>query len=345
MRYEPATRLLRLAVLLSGSHSGLTLDEMAERLEVTRRTVERLRDRLEEVFPQLWYEADDGRVRRWRLPRQSGVTLPPPRTAAIAAVETLARDLARAGDHARAALLQEAAAHLKAMLPADHLRRAEPDIEALMAAEGVAARPGPRLKLDPALMAVFRDAIVGMRKLAVRYRSATAPRAQRRILLPYGVLYGPRAYLVAEAEGKEEMRLWRIDRITAPEPTAEAFSPHPFDLAASAARSFGVYQEEPFEVALRFAPEAAEEAGAWLFHPTQRVERAADGALLVRFRAGGRLELCWHLFTWGDRVRILAPAALRAEMAVLCRAVVGVCAPSPGRAAAPRDQASSEPGP
>ena len=37
-----------------------------------------------------------------------------------------------------------------------------------------------------------------------------------------------------------------------------------------------------------------------------------DGSLVVSFRAGGLLELTWHLFTWGGAVEILAPDRLRA---------------------------------
>ena len=59
-----------------------------------------------------------------------------------------------------------------------------------------------------------------------------------------------------------------------------------FDLLAYAAQSFGVFQEEPIDVVLRFEPEAADDAARWMFHPTQRVEREPGGSLIVRFRSG-----------------------------------------------------------
>ena len=37
----------------------------------------------------------------------------------------------------------------------------------------------------------------------------------------------------------------------------------------------------------------------------------ADGSVIVRFRASGMRELAWHLFTWGDKLQILAPPGLR----------------------------------
>jgi predicted DNA-binding transcriptional regulator YafY len=35
-----------------------------------------------------------------------------------------------------------------------------------------------------------------------------------------------------------------------------------------------------------------------------------DGSLIVRFRAGGDLEMAWHLYTWGDHVEVLEPKRL-----------------------------------
>ena len=61
----------------------------------------------------------------------------------------------------------------------------------------------------------------------------------------------------------------------------------------------------------RFAPEAAERAAEFRFHPTQVVESQDDGSPIVRFQAAGWLEMAWHLYQWGDKVEVLAPAGLR----------------------------------
>ena len=53
MRHEKAQGLLHLARVLAGSAEGLTLDEMADVAGVGRRTVERMRDALEQLFPQM----------------------------------------------------------------------------------------------------------------------------------------------------------------------------------------------------------------------------------------------------------------------------------------------------
>ena len=115
-----------------------------------------------------------------------------------------------------------------------------------------------------------------------------------------------------------ELRLWRLDRIASVDLLDRGFARREdFSLSAYAARSFGVFQEEPVDVVLRFAPEAAEDAAGWVFHPSQSTEREGDGGLIVRFRAGGMREMCWHLFTWGDAVAVLAPDLLRYQLVEL----------------------------
>ncbi len=65
---------------------------------------------------------------------------------------------------------------------------------------------------------------------------------------------------------------------------------------------------------LRFEHEPVDDAAGWVFHPSQRVKREADGSLIVQFRAGGVQEMCWHLFAWGTAVTIVAPDSLRRAM-------------------------------
>jgi predicted DNA-binding transcriptional regulator YafY len=71
-----------------------------------------------------------------------------------------------------------------------------------------------------------------------------------------------------------------------------------------------VFQEDPVNVVWKFSPKAARDASEFLFHPSQTLEPQKDGSLLVRFRAGGLLEMSWHLFTWGDEVEIIKPTKL-----------------------------------
>jgi predicted DNA-binding transcriptional regulator YafY len=259
---------------------------------------------------------DAERVRRWRLPGTALVGVVQPRAESLAAIETAARECEVHGEADRAALLRDALTTLRAVMRPDALRRAETDVAALMEAEGTAMRPGPRPVIASGVLATLRRAILGMQLVVIRYAGPNTEEPATRILSPYGLLYGGRGWLVAHVDGLPEMRLWRLDRIVWTDLLDRGFQRREdFSLSAYAAQSFGVFQEEPIEVVLRFTPDAAEDATRWLFHPSQSIVREVDGSLIVRFQAGGVQEMCWHLFTWGTTVSIVSPHALRTAIA------------------------------
>jgi predicted DNA-binding transcriptional regulator YafY len=268
------------------------------------------------MFPEMQSRDDQARVRRWRLPGSAVVGVVEPRAEAVAAIETVARECEVRGEADRAELLRDALTTLRAVMRPDALRRAETDIAALMEAEGIAMRPGPRPVIAPGVLSTLRRAILGMQLVVIRYAGPNAEEPATRILSPYGLLHGGRGWLVAHVDGLPEMRLWRLDRIISADLLDRGFQRREdFNLAEYAAQSFGVFQEEPIDVVLRFTPEAAEDAARWSFHPSQSIVREVDGSVIVRFQAGGVQEMCWHLFTWGTTVSIVSPQALRSAIA------------------------------
>ena len=321
MRYGRLADIMRLAVRLQGS-GGLTIDEIRKEFAVSRRTAERMRGAVEQAFEPLeTVDWDDGK-RHWRLPTDHLSGLISVTADELVELETAAAEARRSGRDESAGLLRDLAAKLRALLRPAARRRLEPDLEALTLAEGLAMRPGPRPRLEPGLLAALREAIKGGRVITFRYASRMTGRRSRQQVRPHGLLYGTRAYLVGRKDRTDGMRYWVLANMSEVAFTDDWFAHDPaFDLKAFAARSFGAFQEEPVEVVLRFNAEAAGDAVAFLFHPSQQVSENADGSLSVRFQAGGALEMCWHLFTWGDGVTVEQPAELRHRLATMCAAL------------------------
>jgi predicted DNA-binding transcriptional regulator YafY len=160
-------------------------------------------------------------------------------------------------------------------------------------------------------VADLRQAILACRKVRLHYTRRDGERVAHKVY-PYGFLYGSRHYLVAYSRPAGAHLLYRLPNIARAELLPEYFERDPaFSLDAFARRSFGVFQEEPIDVVWRFDPEVAADAREFCFHPDQTLEEEPDGSILVRFRAGGRLEMAWHLFTWGPHVEVVAPVRLR----------------------------------
>ena len=300
---------------------------MAAEAGVGRRTAERMRDTLADLFPTL-EEVPDGRLKRFRISNGIDGFAVAPTPDELAEVDHAARALEAQGGTARAALLRNLGAKLKARLRASEKRRIAPDLEALMEGEGLVMQAGPRPMVDAALLADLRQALKGRLFCRFDYTSATG-HAYRRSVAPCGLLYGRTYYLVGIEHGKVEPVLYRLDRVARLE-LGEACGPVPagFDLRGFAARSFGAFQEKPEAVVLRFAPEAAADVARFSFHPDQTIEDEPGGGKVVRFTAGGLRELAHHLFTWGTAVEVVAPERLRIMLVDDLRAALERHAPA-----------------
>jgi len=323
MHYQKLDQILRLALAFQGTREGLSLADIQREFGVARRTAERMRDAVARVFPQ-FERCDDGeRVRRWRLPAGTLGGLVAVSAEELAELDAAATALARRGLRERADLVVSAAQKLRATARPEHLRRIEPDLEVLTEAEGTALRPGPRPILPPGMLTKLRRAIISCLPVTMQYRSRRSGEPYVVEVHPYGMLYGSRPLLVAAAESWGEPKLYRLDRIGTLDLGNTPFVRRAdFRLEDFAARAFGTWQEEPFDVVLRFDAATADEAAQWRFHPTQTAERDAEGRLVVRFRAGGAQEMSWHLFTWGTSVEILEPPSLRQRIVALLRAAL-----------------------
>ena len=324
MRYEPAARLVRLAVLMQGRQGGVTLDDIQSEFSVGRRTAERMRDAVEQAFGPLEEVGSDGRRKHWRLSSDRLRGLVSVSTEELDALSAAAAALERTGLGEHAARLEAVAEKLRAVQRVSAREQLEAGLEALLHAEGLAMRPGPRQRVDLDVLRVVRDAIHRRRTVEFDYLSRATGRWSRQLAEPYGLLYGNRPFLVARTDWSGEPRLWRLANISNTRLGLEDFKRDPaFDLQAFARRSFGTFQEEPVKVQLRFNARAAPDAATFLFHPCQKVEENDDGTATVRFEAGALDEMCWHLITWGDSVTVEKPVTLRRRLAEMCESLAG----------------------
>jgi len=121
-------------------------------------------------------------------------------------------------------------------------------------------RAGPRPKLDPAVLRDLRTAILGCRKVRIHYTRRDG-KAVRHEPYPYGFLYGSRHPLVAWSRPAGSHLLYRLPNVQCVEVLDESFERDPgFEIERFAKSAFGVFQEDPVEVAWRFAPEVADDA-------------------------------------------------------------------------------------
>lgn len=305
---------------MAARRTGVTLMDIEEEFSCVHRTAQRMTEALCEAFPLTEHSIGDDRRACWRLPVSAIAPLLTPTAEELSALALALEALRKGGHDAEADHGRQLELKMRALIPAKTSRRLAADEDALLEALGHAARPGPRRTANSAVDEAISEALKGPSLLKIRYRSRADQSPRERTVAPHGLLLGVRRYLVARDEAKPVSRLrhYRVEEIDHAEILSQTFDPEPgFNIQAHAARAFGSYEshDEHGEIVWKFAPHATAYARNFTFHPTQTLEEAEDGGLIVRFSASGHLEMCWHLYAWGDAVEVLAPEPLRVMVA------------------------------
>lgn len=304
-----ADRLLSILLQLQ-VHRRLTAGELAERLEVSVRTVQRDMEALSAAGVPVFalrgamggWQLDEG----WRT-RVPGLEEPELRALLMTQPRVL-------GDAQLARAAQGALDKLIAALPGALRERA--------------ASIRKRLHVDPSgwfgapedlsMLPVVQDAVAHDRKLAMRYRRAGKELVDRTVD-PLGlVAKGGVWYLVADTPaGLRTYRVSRIERATLLD--ASSARPAQFDLAAYWELSTEEFRRswERYEVVLRLESHAAASLRRW--RRTEPVEDddgdTPDGWVTWRVGFEDEEQARFIALGFGPRAEVVAPAELREAVA------------------------------
>ena len=300
-RYSRVSDIIDLIVFMLSKLNGVSLNDIQERFNVSRRTAERMRDSVLSILPQVDEIETNERCKRWGFTNYSLNELVSFSNENIAFLE----NLKPACDKMSQTELDEILTKIKA-LKYKHNKMDENQVELLLQSEGYAVRQSQNYKVDLNVVSVIRQAIKDNKKITVEYKG------KKRILEPLGMIYGEKVQLIAreraKGDGEYNNVLHKIQNATI---TNDKFDPNGFDLQEFSKKSYGVYFGEIYNVKLKFIPEAAEDVLNYNFHPTQKIKQEPDGSVIVTFKASGDKHIMWNLFKWGYAVEILAPQDLK----------------------------------
>jgi proteasome accessory factor B len=282
--------------------------ELAQRLQVNRRTIYRDVEFLSAQGVPIWQEDGvfginrSGYLANVRLTYHEAMAL-------VVAGLLLARILDEHNPYVIAALRRLSAALPE--FPGQHLMRAATRIE--------------NLRQDPMRVAVLEAILEAWgkgRKVKIAYRSPTSGSLRERVLAPYAL--EPTAsglYVIGYDDWAGELRTFKLGRLESARMLAETYTiPEDFDPEAQRAASWGIMSGEQIqEVALRFTPAARPYVLERQWHPSQQVEESDDGGCLLRIWVSEPLEMQPWIRSWGAQVEVLAPNELRERIAVELR--------------------------
>jgi predicted DNA-binding transcriptional regulator YafY len=297
-------RLIRM-VLLIEAHPGLTVEELAKQNGISIRHC--YRDIQALCYAGVPLYCDDG----YRLIEKSGLkklslTLEEA-LALIYGIKLLEKQQGpiRAGTELKEKLFD--------LLP-NQLRN---EIEDLQKQVEVSANTAVDYSKSSGLFKRLNEAIREQQSLNMEYYSFTSGELKTRTADPYQIVYRDGFwYLVAFCHLRNEIRLFRVDRIRKLELTLESFvKPPDFDLESYLGSAWQMERGEEFVFQVRLGGSAARYARETRFHPSQEIREMADGSLILTAKACGLKSVTRWVLQFGGEAEVLEPVELREMVA------------------------------
>ena len=304
-------RQWNLLKVLQSVYFGISLDELAERLECSRWQVLRDLKILRQLGFPISFEQRDFGKRFWKLSRHfiesDRLLFTPTELLSLYLSQKLLSPLSGTQfGEGLASLLEK----IKAMLPPSTLDYFATLEEHLLVKTSVLNTYAAHDKIIRILTRAVQDAQI----LRLRYQSIRHPQPYDTLYRPYGlVFFDGDLYCIGWMHRYEEIRTLKVSRILSAESTGRFFQrPADFSLVRHVQDSFGIFSEPaaPQKIRIRFDGWAAAHIRETRRHPTQTILKDSGRILLAQFELTPTAELLRWLLSFGPHARVLSPRSL-----------------------------------
>ena len=316
MRVSRIHRLLRLITLLQ-SDRGMTVTELADELQVSRRTVFRDLNMLELAHIPYYFDRERN---GYRINRH--FFLPPVNldlTEALSVMLLAVRQGVPGGlgwsHHAHRAAMK-----LESALP-DPVRR---HIGDLLKGMDIHLAPSAGSGGADAFMEDIAVAIARRKACRLVYSSFYDRKQIRLTVHPLRLVFVHRAwYVLAWTKRFGEIRTFKLGRIDQLDVTDKTFMPPPEKAEEHFGQAWSMIPEgKCHNVHLRFDSQVAGNVAEVGWHDSQEVHWRDDGSMDFRVRVDGLGEITWWILGYGDKVRVVKPVALARKVQTIARQMV-----------------------
>lgn len=159
------------------------------------------------------------------------------------------------------------------------------------------------------------DATLQHRRAIMRYHSFSSDREKEYTIEPQRVVFAQGAlYLVAFVPEYGGTRTFAVDRIKSLSVTEDRFDPRAGEDEDAFAHSLGVHHGEPERIEIAFEPTIARYVRERLWHASQQLRDAHGGGVVLTLHVSNDFALRSWILGFGALARVIAPAALAAQI-------------------------------
>jgi proteasome accessory factor B len=298
---------------LSSRRYGVTVQEMAQELDVNQKTIRRDLNTFKSVGLPLEETVADHGQKKWAVKvgngqpemhfnMDEGLALYMGRRFLEPMAGTLLWEAAQSAfKKIRACLGKEALAYLEKM--AGNLHHT---------AVGVSDYSKKADLIDELMEGIEKH-----KATIINYQSLSATEPVEHEVYPYGLTYHRGSlYLIARPSDRQKMLHFKVDRIE--DAVAGPFTfepPEDFNVHDHLADSFGVFQGDgKIAIKVRFLPRVAPYVLESKWHDSQKLTKQKDGSVLAEFLLSNTEEIKRWILSFGQHAVVIEPELLRQEM-------------------------------
>jgi len=308
-------RVLKLIKLFEHSRYGMTINELCREMTVTRRTLYRDLEMVEDAGYRFVKEGGGGGFsKKWRFPPGMRKAPDKPYTESELLSLYFCMNLLQPF---RGTPLRDGLESLLAKIEATFTEEEREYFGDLVFTHVAKMTPSKDYRRHAASVGALSRACLEHKKVEVTYRAGD-DQSKTYAFSPYCIAYyGGELYTIGWSDLRKSVRTLRVDRIRSIKPLAEKFErPKDFDPEDYLGRSFGIYSEgEQEKVQIEFAKEAARTVLEREWHPTQRIEQGAGGKVTLKMTVQGLHEVARWVLYHAPYAKALEPKELRAMVA------------------------------
>jgi proteasome accessory factor B len=308
--YSQAARVQGILRTLGARH-GITIGELAEEFNVTKRTLYRDLKALEEAGYPILSEVVDGTT-YWKLePHFRGV---PPITFTLNELMALyfsRKLIVSPGRSPFGADLESAFKKIESSLPAKHIAKLE-RVEEMFTPLVKASK---KIDLNKGVFETVQWALLNQNILKLEYKPRKGNRAFPFEVHPYSLLFFKGEFYILCFVPGRGMRHFALEGIKKAERMKERFEiPEDFSISEFLKVPFGLFHGKPISVKVVFDKELSDYIQSRTWHPSQKIKELKDGRILLSMTASGKEEIKVWVLSFGPKAIVLSPKHFREEI-------------------------------
>ncbi len=328
MRGRELAKLMK-AVDLLAKPAGVTINEMQTRLEMSRRSVYRMIERIEDMgFPLFPDEIPGEKEKKWKLEPRYVKKLPnisvPDFSLTLPEIMSLYLLKSRSSLFRDTEIEKHIASAYKKMgcfLPEKVFQQLEKIGRIFISFSGGMKDYSGKEEIIEKL----GDAMLAQKSCYVKYHSFGSGQLRNFSIDPLHFFTNEGGlYLIVNATRFGEIRTLAVERIQEVTNSGKTFRyPENFDPEEQMKKAFDIVSDDPIDVKIRFSADQARYVKERKWAEKQEMEDQEDGSVILSMQTSGRWDVKRWVMSWGASAEVLEPGFLREMVMEELRAGLG----------------------